>query len=191
MIPLWKGTSDEGDRRTMTATATPPATTPAETELPLIISVDDHILEPRTLWQEQLPARMRDKGPKVVRERLSLHFSGGHYGFTRDAPDGTWCDLWLYDDLVLPTGLLHAAAGIPKEDQQNIPAIYEDFREATYDQKARLADMGTNPVEAGLISPNMAPRFAGQGFSGGGDKVLALRCLQISNGWMNDDWCGG
>ena len=167
------------------------ATTPTETELPKIISVDDHILEPRTLWQDELPASMRERGPKVVREKLSLHFIGGHYGFTRDAPDGKWCDLWIYDDLVLPTGLLHAAAGVPKDKQENVPAIYEDFREATHDQKARLVDMDTNNVEIAINYPNTFPRFAGQGFAERADKDVSLRCIQIYNDWMIEEWCGG
>ena len=66
------------------------AATPAAEDLPKIISGDDHSLEPRTLWQEELPPSLRDRGPKVSRERLSLHFTGGHYGFTRNAPDGGW-----------------------------------------------------------------------------------------------------
>ncbi|MGZ4707961.1 MAG: amidohydrolase family protein, partial [Acidimicrobiales bacterium] len=176
----------------MTLAADAPAgTTPAEQDLPEMISVDDHILEPRTLWQEQLPAADRDRGPKVVREKISLHFSGGHYGFTRNDPDGQWCDLWVYDDLVLPTGLLHAAAGVPQEEQRNIPAIYEDFREGTYDQKARLVDMDTNHVQVAINYPNTFPRFAGQGFAERADKELSLRCVQIYNDWTIDDWCGG
>lgn len=174
----------------MTSTATT-SVTPALSEMPKIISVDDHILEPRTLWQEELPQSMREKGPKVVREKLKLEFIGGHYGFERNAPDGKWCDLWLFDDLVMPTGLLHAAAGVPKDQQENIPAIYEDFREATYDQKARLVDMDTNHVEIAINYPNTFPRFAGQGFAERADKELSLRCIQIYNDWMIDVWCGG
>ena len=34
-------------------------------------------------------------------------------------------------------------------------------------------------------------RFAGQGFAERPDKELALRCLQIFNDWMIDEWCGG
>ena len=53
--------------------------TPAAHELPEIISVDDHIVEPRELWQDELPAGVRERGPHVVREKVSLHFEGGHY----------------------------------------------------------------------------------------------------------------
>jgi len=99
--------------------------------------------------------------------------------------------VWLFDDLVVPTGLLHAPAGVPREQQRNIPATYEDFRPGTYDQAARLADMTTNHVEAAINYPNIFPRFAGQGFLERSDKDLALTCLRIYNDWMIDEWCGG
>jgi predicted TIM-barrel fold metal-dependent hydrolase len=165
--------------------------TPAEEDMPLIISVDDHILEPRNLWQDMLPAQLRDRGPRVVREKVRLEFKGGHYGFTRGAEDGQWCDLWLYEDLVCPTGLLHAPAGVPHEEQENIAATYDDFREGCWNQKARLADMDTNYVEIALNYPNIFPRFAGQGFAERPDRQLAMTCIKIYNDWMIDEWCGG
>jgi len=165
--------------------------TPAEHELPLIISVDDHVLEPKDLWQRELPPSLRDRGPKVSREKVRLEFKGGHYGFVRGAEDGDWCDVWLFDDLVMPTGLLHAPAGIPRNQHRNVPAVYEDFRPGTYDKTERLADMDINHVEAAINYPNLFPRFAGQGFAERGDKELALACLRIYNDWMIDEWCSG
>ncbi len=170
----------------MATTMTPPVD-----QLPPIISVDDHILEPRTLWQDELPARARDRAPRTVRERVRLEFAGGHYGFTRDVPDGRWCDVWLYEDLVVPTGLLHAPAGFARRQQRNVAAVYEDFRPGTWDQQARLADMDVNHVEAALNYPNVFPRFAGQGFAERSDKELAHACIRIYNDWMIESWCGG
>lgn len=165
--------------------------TPAEEDLPNMISVDDHVMEPKELWQEQLPASLRDRGPRTVREKVKLSFKGGHYGFERNAEDGQWCDVWLFDDLVTPTGLLHAPAGVPRDEQRNIPAVYEDFRDGTWDQTARLSDMDLNHVDAAINYPNIFPRFAGQGFLERSDKELALACLRIYNDWMIDDWCAG
>jgi predicted TIM-barrel fold metal-dependent hydrolase len=165
--------------------------TPAETDLPSIISVDDHILEPRELWQRELPRSMRDRGPRVVRERARLDFLGGRLTLERDVPDGAWCDLWCFEDLVVPTGLLHAPVGRSAAEQSNRPAIYEDFRLGAYDQAARLADMDLNHVQAAINYPNTFPRFAGQGFAERSDKDLALAALRIYNDWMIDDWCGG
>jgi predicted TIM-barrel fold metal-dependent hydrolase len=165
--------------------------TPAEGDLPPIISVDDHILEPRDLWTRELPPSMRDRGPRVVRERARLGFSGGVLRLERDVPDGTWCDLWCFEDLVVPTGLLHAPVGRPPEEQENLPAVYEDFRPGTYDQAARLRDMDENHVEASINYPNTFPRFAGQGFAERADRDLGLAALRVYNDWMIDEWCGG
>ncbi|HZJ27716.1 MAG TPA: amidohydrolase family protein [Acidimicrobiia bacterium] len=172
-------------------TATVASVTPAETDLPGIISVDDHILEPRDLWQRELPARWRDQGPQVSRERIALSFTGGQLDLQRDVADGQWCDVWLFDDLVAPTGLLHAAGSLPREQHANLPAIYEDFEPSAYDRSARLAAMDANHVDVALNYPNTFPRFAGQGFAERADKELALACLQIYNDWMIDEWCGG
>jgi predicted TIM-barrel fold metal-dependent hydrolase len=166
-------------------------TTPAVEELPRIISVDDHILEPQELWSQELPASLRDRGPRVSREKVKLNFEGGHYGFERGVDDGQWCDVWLYEDLVSPVGFLHAPAGVPRSEQRNVPATYDDFRPGVYDKAARLADMDLNHVEAAINYPNTFPRFAGQGFAERADKDLALLCLQIYNDWMIDEWCGG
>jgi predicted TIM-barrel fold metal-dependent hydrolase len=165
--------------------------TPQEHDLPKIISVDDHVLEPKDLWQRELPASLRERGPKVSREKVRLAFTGGHYGFERGAEDGQWCDIWCFDDLVVPTGLLHAPAGIPRSEQRNVAAVYEDFRPGTYDQAERLADMDVNHVEAAINYPNIFPRFAGQGFAERADKDLAIACLRIYNDWMIDEWCAG
>lgn len=173
------------------AVGTAASVTPAEDELPLIISVDDHVMEPRDLWQSELPPKDRDRGPKVVREKVRLKFEGGHYGFVRDDPDGQWCDLWLFEDSATPTGLLHGPAGMPRSEQRNVAATYEDFRPGTHQQADRLADMALNHVEAALNYPNIFPRFCGQGFLERQDKDLALRCLRIYNDWMIDDWGGG
>ncbi len=166
-------------------------TTPEKNELPELISVDDHIMEPRELWQQQLPPSLRERGPRVSREKVKLEFKGGNSGFTRNAEDGDWSDVWLFDDLASPTCQLHGPAGIPRKEQRNVPAVYEDFRPGTYDQKARLEDMTLNHVQAAINYPNLFPRFAGQGFAEREDKEFGLACLQIYNDWMIDDWCGG
>ena len=109
----------------------------------------------------------------------------------RGVEDGTWTDVWLFDDLVMGTNRLHAAGGMPLEWHQNLPAVYEDFRPGAYDQAARLADMDANHQQVGISYPNTFPRFAGQGFAERPDKTLALLCLQLYNDWMIDEWCGG
>ncbi|HEX4432750.1 MAG TPA: hypothetical protein VHZ96_25990, partial [Frankiaceae bacterium] len=39
-------------------------------ELPKIISVDDHVVEPPHVWTTWLPAKFRDRGPKIERRGI-------------------------------------------------------------------------------------------------------------------------
>ncbi len=176
----------------MTTTAVTTGPTPAEADLPA-----DHLgRRPHPRAPDALagaaPGEPRDRGPKVVREKLSLHFSGGHYGFTRnDARREVVRPLDLRRPGPAHRPPARRRPASRRSEQQNVPAIYEDFREATYDQKARLVDMDTNHVEVAINYPNTFPRFAGQGFAERADKDLSLQCVQIYNDWMIDEWCGG
>ena len=38
-------------------------------EFPLIISVDDHVVEPPNVWSDRLPSKYADVGPRIVRAR--------------------------------------------------------------------------------------------------------------------------
>src|SRR3546814_16322474 len=80
-------------------------------DLPLIISVDDHVVEPPTLWTDRLPAKYQDRAPRVVRDRAKFHFEGGVFSYEPGAADGEWCDWWLYDALVYPFPTPSAATG--------------------------------------------------------------------------------
>ena len=153
--------------------------------------MDDHVIEPPDLWQRELPASLRAGGPRVVRERVKLGFMGGKMLVERDVPDGTWCDVWLYDDLVLPMSRLYGAAGFSDAERGNAPTTYDEFRPGTWLQKERLADMDTNHVQVSINYPNTFPRFAGQGFAERADKEMALACLRVYNDWTIDEWCGG
>ena len=38
----------------------------AATDIPWIVSLDDHVVEPPDIWSSRLPAKYRDIGPRVV-----------------------------------------------------------------------------------------------------------------------------
>jgi hypothetical protein len=50
-------------------------------DIPLIISVDDHVVEPPDLWSARLPAKYQDRGPRVVRDRAKFSFTGGNFSY--------------------------------------------------------------------------------------------------------------
>ena len=78
-------------------------------ELPLIISVDDHVVEPPTLWTDRLPKKYLDRAPRVERDTAKFHFEGGVFSYEKGVEGGELCDWWLYDDLVYPFPKLSAA----------------------------------------------------------------------------------
>ena len=160
-------------------------------ELPLIISVDDHVVEPPGLWQERLPARFRDRGPRIERRKLKRGaggVGGGNMGFVEDS-DGQWCDVWLYEDLEYPFMTLMAAVGF---DELGFDVTtFDEIRPGCWKQPERLEDMDASHVEAAICFPNVLPRFCGQTFLERQDKELSLLCVKAYNDWIIDEWCAG
>jgi len=161
-------------------------------ELPKIISVDDHVLEPGHVFTDRLPAKFKDVGPRVERHPVAeMTFVGGKFSYKMGAPgEGPLADWWCYEDTAIPQTRLSAAVGVPREEVTVTPITYEDMRPGCYDQKARLEDMDVNWTEAQMCFPSM-PRFCGQVFSEMKDRELGLACIHAYNDWMVEEWCGG
>ena len=160
------------------------------TAIPLIVSVDDHVVEPAHLWQTWLPAKFRERGPKVERRGIGTmrHIGGGTYEQTFD-PDGPQADCWVYEDLVYINKRHVAAVGFDRDDMTMSPITYDEMRPGCYDPKARVADMEMNHVEASLCFPSF-PRFCGQTFLEAKDRGVAEACVYAYNDWMVEEWCG-
>jgi predicted TIM-barrel fold metal-dependent hydrolase len=158
--------------------------------IPMIVSVDDHVVEPPHVWQEWLPAGLRERGPRVERHGLAgLRMVGPavyEHEFDDDAPP---CDIWFYEDLVVPLKRHIAAVGFDRDDMTLSPITYDEMRDGCYDPKARVDDMLMNHVDVSLCFPTF-PRFCGQTFLEAKDKDLALACVRAYNDWMVEEWCG-
>lgn len=136
----------------------------------ILVSVDDHVVEPRDLFEGRIAREFRDRAPRIVRT------DAGH-------------DVWVYEDAVIPNIGLNAVAGRPPEEYSFEPTRYEDMRDGCWDVDARVADMNRNGVLASVCFPSF-PQFCGQLFSRSKDKDLALACLRAYNDWHIEDWCG-
>ncbi|MCW2784711.1 MAG: hypothetical protein JWP74_1228 [Marmoricola sp.] len=133
-----------------------------------IVSVDDHLIEHPRVWQDRLPEKYLDAGPKIV------EVDGKH--------------LWHYDGNVFPTIGLNAVAGKPQEEWGMDPVRYEDMIPGCYDPAARVKDMDVDGVQAALLFPSF-PGFGGGVFFRGQDKELSALCVSAWNDFHIDEWC--
>ncbi|TML18514.1 MAG: amidohydrolase [Actinobacteria bacterium] len=145
-------------------------------DIPLIISLDDHVIEPPHLWQRWLPSGLRERGPRVVRDGSSIDWIQGVQVF-RKGGDGPETDWWVYDDVAWSHQMLNACAGYDESEWWMGPIAFDQMRAGCYEPSARLADMDLNHVEASLCFPTF-PRFCGQLFAERSDKELALACVR-------------
>ncbi len=161
-------------------------------ELPKIISVDDHVIEPATVWSDRLPSKYRDIGPRIERRPVKeMTFIGGKFTAVPGDPGdpGEPVDWWFYEDLRRPLTRLDTAVGFSRDEVILKGITYDDMRQGSYKLPERLEDMDINGIEASLCFPTF-PRFCGQTFTEAADKELALLCVQAYNDWMVEDWCG-
>jgi predicted TIM-barrel fold metal-dependent hydrolase len=133
------------------------------------VSVDDHLIEPARLWQERLPQRWRETGPRIVR-------------------DGD-AEFWAYEDRQIVTTGLNAVAGKRREEFSPEPITYEDMRPGCYEPAARVADMNQGFVLSSLLFPSF-PRYCGQVFHEAKDKELARLCVQAWNDFILEEFAG-
>jgi predicted TIM-barrel fold metal-dependent hydrolase len=156
--------------------------------VPRIISVDDHVIEPPHLWQERLPAGMRERGPKVV--GLPWQRGGGmrNQGF-EPATEGPETDFWQFENLRFAIPKVEVAAGLPPNEVTHDPVRYSDIPSACTQVTERLKAMDVAGIDRSLCFPNII-RFAGQLFLWMEDKELALACARAYNDWMVEEWAG-
>ena len=163
---------------------------PAGWELPTIVSVDDHVVEPPHVWETWLPQKFRDRGPKIERRGVGAmkHIGGGTYEqeFT---PDGRPADCWVFEDLVYIHKRHVAAVGYSRDEMTMTPMTYDEMRPGCYDPKARVEDMLMNHTDVSLCFPSF-PRFCGQTFTEAKDRELGEACVYAYNDWMVEEWCG-
>jgi predicted TIM-barrel fold metal-dependent hydrolase len=136
----------------------------------ILISVDDHVIEPAEMFLHHVPSKYLDSAPRVIRKE-----------------EGS--DVWIYEGIEVPNLALNAVAGRPPEEYGFEPTAYEEIRQGCYDSSARVRDMDANGVLASMNFPSMAG-FCGQLFGRAQDKDMALVMLRAYNDWHIDEWAG-
>jgi predicted TIM-barrel fold metal-dependent hydrolase len=110
----------------------------------ILISVDDHIIEPPDMFVNHLPEKYRSDAPQLVHRA-----------------DGT--DVWTFRDTVIPNPALNAVAGRPKEEFGLEPQGLDEIRPGCYDVHERVKDMNAGGILASMNFPSF-PGFAARLF---------------------------
>ena len=136
----------------------------------ILVSVDDHLVEPPDMFEGRVPDRYRDVAPRVERR-----------------PDGS--DVWSFNGAVIPNIGLNAVAGRPKEEYGVEPTAFDEMRPGCFNVHERIKDMNAGGVLASMCFPSF-PGFSGRLFAACEDKSLALAMVQAYNDWHIEEWCG-
>ena len=137
----------------------------------ILVSIDDHMIEPPDMFDNHVPAKWRDLAPKVVR-----------------GDDGT--DAWHFGGTATSTRFgMAATVGWPAEEWGFNPGTYSELRPGCFDVHERVRDMDANGVLGSMNFPTMAG-FNARTFNEGEDKDVGLVMLRAYNDWAIDEWCG-
>jgi predicted TIM-barrel fold metal-dependent hydrolase len=135
----------------------------------VVISVDDHVIEPPDVFQGRVPGPLADRAPRIV-----------------ETDDGR--QVWRYENREYPNIGLNAVVGRPRDEWSMDAARFEEMRRGCYDIDARLADMDLAGIWASLNFPSLIAGFCGTVFWRSEDPELGLAVLRAWNDWHHDTW---
>jgi predicted TIM-barrel fold metal-dependent hydrolase len=136
----------------------------------IVVSVDDHIVEPANMWDQHLTQAQKAFAPKLLRDE-----SGKDY--------------WLFEERRVGNIGLNAVVGRMREEYGCEPISFDQMRAGAYDIHARIEDMNANGILAGLNFPSVV-QFDGSLFHKFHNMKNALALLKAYNDWHIDEWCG-
>src|SRR6478752_3660600 len=104
-----------------------------------VIDADSHVNEPADVWRTRVPAKLRDLAPRMV------EVDGGKVG-------------WSFEGGRRIHRVTSACAGIDETAYTSDGVRWDEIRPASYDPKARLAEMELDMIQAQVLYPSLAPQ---------------------------------
>jgi predicted TIM-barrel fold metal-dependent hydrolase len=134
----------------------------------ILVSIDDHVIEPRDMFDRHVPARYRDQAPKSIMDEN---------GFEN----------WWFQGVASKSGSLNAVVGWPNVEWGLNPSTFSEMRPGAYDAHERIRDMNRNGILASMCFPSFAG-FSARFFHEAKDLDLSLIMLKAYNDWHIDEW---
>jgi predicted TIM-barrel fold metal-dependent hydrolase len=141
------------------------------------ISADGHINEPPTLWQDNLPAKFKDRGPKIIETPKTKGHAWIMEGQSRPSPMG-FSSMYSRGAKRFDRGSL-----IDSFKQIRDRGVrYEDLFPGSYDPAERVKEIIEDKTDAEVIYNGVQTVWNGIKLCP--DKELSLACYKVYNDWM-------
>jgi predicted TIM-barrel fold metal-dependent hydrolase len=152
-----------------------------------IISTDDHVVEPGTIFDGRLEARFVESAPKMIELPIgTFRRADGGTPLVIEGP-GRWA--WTFDgEIIARTGLNAVVGHRSVERAWREPMSFAEMRPGCYDPKSRIRDMDIAGVYASANFPSGLMGFANTRLSRVPDKALGIALTRAWNDWMFDEW---
>ena len=134
-----------------------------------VISVDDHLVEPRGMFEGRLPSKLQDRAPRIVVNDL------GH-------------EVWEFEGQSHYQAGMNAVAGRRPSSHGMEPFRFDQMRPGCYDPHARVHDMDLGGIWAAVNFPSMITGFCGRVYSAAEDPELGYAVTRAYNDWMYEEW---
>ena len=136
----------------------------------ILISIDDHAIEPPDMYDNHVPEKFKDQAPKIVRSAEGI-------------------DTWTFQGQATSTPFgMAATVGWPNEEWGFDAGTLSELRPGCFDIHDRIKDMDVNGVQTSMNIPTKAG-FNARTFTEGADREVSLVMLRAYNDWHLDEWC--
>jgi predicted TIM-barrel fold metal-dependent hydrolase len=141
------------------------------------ISADGHVNEPPELWVKNLPAKFRDRGPRIIETAKTKGHAWIMEGQSRPSPMG-------FSSMYTRGSKRFDRASLIDSFKQikNRGVRYEDVFPGSYDAKERIKEIIEDQTDAEVIYNGVQTVWNGIKLCP--DKELSLACYKVYNDWM-------
>ena len=141
------------------------------------ISADGHVNEPPTLWVDNLPEKIQERGPRVIETPKTKGHAWIMEGQKRPSPMGFSSMYFRSSKRFDRASLIDGFKQIKARGVR-----YEDLFPGSYDPKARVKEIIEDQTDAEVIFNGVATVWNGIKLCP--DKDLALACFKVYNDWI-------
>jgi|SRR6185312_2039015 predicted TIM-barrel fold metal-dependent hydrolase len=141
------------------------------------ISADGHVNEPPTLWTDRLPAKFKERGPRVIETRTTKGHAWIMEGQSRPSPMG-------FSSMYSRASKRFDRASLVDSFKQirDRGVRYEDVFPGSYDPAARVDEILEDETDAEVIFNGVQTVWNGIKLCP--DPELSLACYRVYNDWI-------